>query len=286
MKHSMDPNNSYLPEQIKKRLTTRWLGQTIHFYQQLDSTNLTAMELAERDAPEGTVVIAEQQLRGRGRAGRSWHSSPRLGIYCSILLRPKLFPAKAQLLTLMTAVAVAKSINIKVGLSSTIKWPNDILVNNKKVAGILLEGRVSSTIMEYAVIGIGINVNHTSADLPDELQAGASSLRIERGEVVERSGLIGQVFLEVERLYEGLQQRDSTMILEQWRLLSATLGRHVRIIKKDKVIDGIAVNVTTEGALLVRREDGSLNLFHAGEVEHLNMSASGEEGADGRDTCS
>jgi BirA family biotin operon repressor/biotin-[acetyl-CoA-carboxylase] ligase len=272
VEHSVDAKDSLQPEQIKRILTSRWLGHTIHFYQQVNSTNGTALELAQQGVPEGTIVLAEQQLRGRGRGDRSWHSPPGVGIYCSIILRPKLLPSMGQLITLMTAVAVAKAVSVKTSLSPQIKWPNDILVNQNKVGGILLEGKATPKSLEYAVIGIGINVNHTSADLPENLLAEASSLRMELGETVERNELTAQLFFELESLYEIIQQEDSAIILEQWRSLSATLGQRVRVIQKDRVIEGVAVDVNEEGALLLRTEEDSLIEVHAGDVRHLRFA--------------
>lgn len=264
--------SSFLPlEQISKKLTTRWLGRTIRFYPEVDSTNVTAMDLAQQDAPEGTVVLAEQQLRGRGRGDRSWHSPPGVGIYCSIVLRPELSPAETMLLTLMTAVAIARAMALETNLSPRIKWPNDILINDKKVVGILSESKVGATGVEHAIIGFGINVNHTRADLPQELLLAASSLSIELGEPVDRSKLITKILAEVEYLYEGLQQGDVAIILEEWRRFSATLGRHVRITQRGELTEGIAVDVTEEGALLVRVEQNSLITVHAGDIEHLRI---------------
>jgi BirA family biotin operon repressor/biotin-[acetyl-CoA-carboxylase] ligase len=230
------------------------------------------MKLAQQGAPEGTVVIAEQQLRGRGRGGRSWHSPTGVGIYCSIVLRPKLLPAKVQLMTLMTAVAVVRAMSLKTGLSPRIKWPNDILINDKKVAGILLETKISHTRVEHGVIGVGINVNQTLADLPEELRLGASSLRMELGRSVERSALVSQVFAELESLYERVQQGDSSVVLEQWRYYSATLGQQVRAVQRDELIEGVAVDVSDDGALLVRVKDDSLAEVLAGDVEHLRIA--------------
>lgn len=264
--------NSFFPlEQFKRSLTTRWLGRTVHFYNQVDSTNLTAMDLAQQGAVEGTVVLADQQLRGRGRGERSWHSPAGVGIYCSIVLRPKISPGMAQLITLMTAVSTVKAIALRTGLSPRIKWPNDILINDKKVAGILLESKVSGTRMEYAVIGFGINVNHAPADLPEEIRVNASSLFIELREVVDRNALIVQIFAELEELYDRLQQEDFPIILKQWRHYSATLGRHVRIFQKDRETEGIAVDVTEEGGLIVTVESGKQVVVHAGDVEHLRI---------------
>ena len=271
-------NKSPLPQQIKKKLTTRWLGQTIHFFQQLDSTNLTAMELALEGAPEGTAVLAEEQLRGRGRGSRSWHSPAGVGIYCSIILRPILLPAKAQLITLMTAVAIARAIAKETGLSPRIKWPNDILLNDRKVAGILLESKASSQQIEHAVIGFGINANHTSADLPPEPMSKAGSLRMELDRPVERGALIAAIFAEVEGLYEMIQREDLTMILEEWRHFSATLGQPIRVWQQGRVTEGMATDIDEEGGLLVKTKDESMVLIHAGDVEHLRLALDGEEG--------
>ena len=262
--------NSFFPlEQFKKSLTTRWWGRTVHLYNKVDSTNLTAMDLAQQGAVEGTVVLADQQLRGRGRGKRSWHSPAGVGIYCSIVLRPRIAPSMAQFITLMTAVSTVKAIALKTGLSTRVKWPNDILINNKKVAGILLESKVSGSKMEYAVIGLGINVNHASTDLPEEIRSAASSLFIELGESVDQNSLIVQIFAEVEELYGRLQREDFPMILEQWRNYSSTLGQQVRIWQKERVTEGIALDVTMEGGLVVRVGSGEQVVVYAGDVEHL-----------------
>lgn len=267
----MTASSSFLLEQIRDGLTTRWVGRTIHFYKEVDSTNATAMDLAQQGAPEGIVVLADQQLRGRGRGNRSWHSPAGVGIYCSIVLRPKISPAMAQLITLMTAVSIVKAIALKTGLSPRIKWPNDILINDKKVAGILLESKVSGATMEYAVIGFGINVNHTATDLPREVRVEAGSLFMELNELVDRSSLVIQIFSELERLYHRLQQDDFTVILEQWRHYSSTLGKHVRIWQKNEATEGIAVDLTKEGGLIVRAKAGNQIVVHAGDVEHLSV---------------
>ena len=266
-------NTTLLSQEIEEKLNTRWLGRTIHFYQQLDSTNLTAMELALEGALEGTAVLTEEQLRGRGRGNRSWHSPAGVGIYCSIILRPRLSPAKAQILTLMTAVAIVRAVAQETILSPRIKWPNDILLNDRKLAGILLESKVSSKQIEHAVIGFGINVNQTSTDLPPEPRLEASSLRIELAKSVDRSALVAKIFAELEALYEKIQQGDSAIILEQWRQLSTTLARPVRVWQQgNKATEGIAVDITEEGGLVVSLKDGSLEVIHAGDVEHLRLA--------------
>lgn len=271
MEHSLNISDSPFFEQIRQCLANRWLGRSLHCYQQVDSTNLTAMELAKQNAPEGTVVVAEQQVQGRGRIGRPWHSPPGLGIYCSVVMRPKLLPAKAQLMTLMSAVAVGKAIASKTSLAPRIKWPNDIRIGNKKIAGILLESMLAAEQLDYAVIGIGINVNHSLADFTQDLQVTASSLRLELGEPVERQELFCQLFFEFESLYERIRQAQYTPILDQWRSLSDTLGRHVRAMCGDDSVEGLALDINEEGALLVRQRDGSIQSVHAGDIHHFRL---------------
>jgi BirA family biotin operon repressor/biotin-[acetyl-CoA-carboxylase] ligase len=169
----------------------------------------------------------------------------------------------------MAAVAVAHAITQNLTLSPGIKWPNDILVNNKKIAGILLETKSSPTQLLYAVLGIGVNVNHTSDDLPSDLPLGASSLRMETGEPVEREGLVCEMFAELEKLYEEIRLGGLDSVLEEWRKLSITLGQGVRVHQGERVIEGTAMDVNEEGALMVKEGDGSLTVVHAGDVEHL-----------------
>jgi BirA family biotin operon repressor/biotin-[acetyl-CoA-carboxylase] ligase len=267
----MEASSSILSEQIRDGLTTRWLGKTIHWYDAVDSTNLIAIEMAQRGAPEGTVVLADQQLSGRGRSNRSWHSPAGVGIYCSIVLRPKMAPAKGQLITLMASVSLVEAIARRTGLSPRVKWPNDILINNRKVAGILLESRLSGAQIGYAVIGFGINVNNDSADLPEDIRVKASSLLVELKKPVDRSTLVMDIFSEFEKIYDKFQRQDFAVILEQWRHYSSTLGQRVRIWQRDRALEGIALDVTEDGGLLLKVEGDKQTVIHAGDVEHLRI---------------
>ncbi len=271
VEHSMEASSSLLSEQIRDGLTTKWLGRTFHFYDAVESTNLIAIDLAQQGAPEGTVVLADQQLRGRGRGSRSWHSPAGVGIYCSIVLRPKIAAAKAQLITLMAGVSIVKAIALRTGLSPRLKWPNDILINDKKVAGILLESKVSGAQIGYSVIGFGINVNNRSADISEDIRVSASSLLMELKKLVDRSTLVIAIFSELERLYHRFQREDFPVILEQWRHYSSTLGQRVRIWQEDKATDGIALDLTEDGGLLMKVEGGKQIVIHAGDVEHLKI---------------
>jgi BirA family biotin operon repressor/biotin-[acetyl-CoA-carboxylase] ligase len=271
VEHPMEANKSLFSEQIRDGLATEWLGRTIHFYDKVESTNLLAVELAQRDAPEGVVVLADQQLSGRGRGSRSWHSPPGVGIYCSVILRPQVEPEKGQLITLMAGVSIVKAIELQTGLSPRVKWPNDVLINDKKVAGILLEAKVSGARIGYAVIGFGINANNGRGDLPEDIRVNASSLRMELKKPVDRGALVIEIFSELEKLYHSFQRGGFPVILEQWRHCSSTLGQRVRIWRKDKAIEGLAFDLTENGSLLVRLEEGKQIVFHAGDVEHLRI---------------
>jgi len=267
----MESSSSLFPEQIKEALATEWLGRTIHYYDAVESTNLIAGELAQHGAPEGVVVLADQQLGGRGRGSHSWHSPARVGIYCSIILRPKMAPAKVQLITLMVSVAIVKAVALLTGLSPRVKWPNDILINDKKVAGILLESRVRGAETVYSVIGFGINVNNGSADFPEDMRENASSLLLELGESVDRSKLVVEIFSELEKIYHSFQRENFSVVLQQWRHHSSTLGQRVRIWQRDQSTEGVAVDLTEEGGLLLKVEGGKQIVVHAGEVEHLRI---------------
>ena len=267
----MEASRSPFSEQITNGLATKWLARTIHFYDKVESTNLLAIQLARQDAPEGVVVLADQQLSGRGRGRRSWHSPEGVGIYCSVILRPHVEPEKGQLITLMAGVSIAKAIELQTGLSPRVKWPNDVLINDNKVAGILLEAEVSRARIGYAVIGFGINVNNDRADLPEDIKVNASSIRMELKKPVDRGALVIEIFSELEKLYHRFQCGDFSVILEQWRHYSSTLGQRVRIWQEDKATEGHAFDLTENGGLVVKLEEGKQIVFHAGDVEYLRI---------------
>jgi len=267
-----------LKEEILGALTSRWLGRQIHFFQDLDSTNRVAQELARQGAAEGTAVLAELQLSGRGRQGRVWHSPAGVGLYFSVILRPILPPNQVQLLTLAVAVAVVRAISAQTSISPKIKWPNDILIGGKKAAGILTEAEAVAERIAHVVVGVGINVNHTAAELGRPLEALATSLRLEVGRLVERPALAARLFLELEIWYELLRNGDSSAILDEWRRHTATLGREVRVFLGQTTVEGTALDVINDGALLVEGKDGSRTVVHAGDVEHLRLVGSGSGG--------
>lgn len=248
------------PTEIIEGLATNFIGQNILYYPSVTSTNDIARQQALQKAPEGTAVIADEQTTGRGRLKRAW-VSPQGNIAVSIVLYPD--RRKLHFLTMLASLAVQYSIEKTTGLKCELKWPNDVLIRGKKVCGILLESQVESGIVSYAVVGIGINVNMKLSDYP-EITAFATSLASELGREVSRPVLLRNLFVEMERLYVSL--RDGLSILSEWRDNLITLGKKVRVHSNDDVFEGIAETVADDGSLMLRRDDGSLMKFMAGDV--------------------
>ncbi len=231
----------------------------------VDSTNAVAMELGERDAPHGTVVAADRQTKGRGRLGREW-VSPAGNIYMSIILRPALTPTDAALLTMTAAVASARALRELSGLHVEIKWPNDLMVSGKKLGGILTEMKSKGRRILFAVVGIGINLNSGADDFSPELRTTATSMRIETGKKFPKTSLISRILNEMEVWYDKLAQGGRDRILDEWRRLSTTLGRSVRIISGKETLEGIAEALDGDGRLIVRLPSGIQKVISAGDV--------------------
>jgi len=255
------------PSIIWKDLQTRALGQHIYYYRQIDSTNQKAKELAIEGKPNGTLIIAEEQTKGRGRLGREWVSPFGTGIWMSILLRPDIHPWDAPRITLLSAVAVARSIEGITKLKTGIKWPNDIILGQKKVCGILTEMNGELDQLHWIVIGIGINVNSEQKDFPKELQGTATSLKAELGRTVDRALLIRRICTEMEDYLEGfLKSRDFLPVIQECRERSVTIGKMVRVTDSSGDWVGMAENIDVDGSLLVRKADGSLERVLSGDV--------------------
>ena len=241
-------------------LATRFIGQNVLYYLSVTSTNDIARQQAFAKVPEGTAVIADQQITGRGRLKRAW-VSPQGNIAVSIIL----YPARKNLhfLTMLASLAVLHSIEKTTGLKCQLKWPNDVLINNKKVCGILLESQAASDSVDYAIIGIGINVNMKLSNYP-EIGSIATSLADETGEEVSRLVLLRSLFLEMEKLYLRLQAGES--LLTEWRDNLLTLGKNIHVRSGDDVFEGIAESVADDGSLMLRCADGKLLQFMSGDV--------------------
>ena len=245
---------------ITDGLATRFIGHEVSCYPSLPSTNDVAKTRSQEGAKEGMVIVAEEQTAGRGRIKRRW-LSPRGGIALSIILYPPLDYLSS--LIMVASLAVAGSIERVTGLKAQIKWPNDVLVNGKKVCGILVESDVRGNKVDYAIIGIGINVNLKLSEFP-QIAPMATSLSQELGRDVSRREIVRSLLTEAERLYMALSEGD--LVFKQWRERLVTLGQKVRVSSGEATYEGIAESVARDGSLLLRQPDGNLLKIVAGDV--------------------
>ena len=248
---------------IADQIHTKWAGKTVHFARETDSTNLWIKRLAKEGAPEGTLALAEFQSAGRGRLGRSWEVPEGTSVMMSILLRPKFEPQYAPTLTLVMGMAVAKAVK-NLGFDVSIKWPNDVVVSHKKICGILTEMGVRDGKIDYAVIGVGINVN--IREFPEEMADKATSLYLESGRKFDRSQIPGLVMEAFEEYYEKFAATcDLSGLKEKYESILANYNQPVRVLAKEPY-EGVARGITDGGELLVEKTDGTIVAVSAGEV--------------------
>jgi len=260
-----------LPAEIGRELHTKIIASSeelIHHFRQIDSTNNALKNLAEKGAPEGTVVVAEEQTGGRGRLGRSWSSPFGKGIWMSVLLKPPLAPQDTPLFTLLAAAAVVKGILVNLpDLPVGIKWPNDLLIKNRKVCGILTELKAEADLLHYLVIGIGININLREEDFPAEIKNTATSLYLENNnQEVSRQKLTGSILQEMDNSYLDYLNNGPGMVISKWKKYNITLGKNVTIKTIRGSFSGKAADLDSDGALIVEEEKGIKKRFQAGEV--------------------
>lgn len=252
------------PDIIHQGLQTKILGHQMYYYEKVDSTNMLAKQMANKEEPEGTVIIAEEQTGGKGRLNRSYFSPFAQGLWFSVILRPDFSPMEISKMTLLAAVALAKAFH-KAGLTSCgIKWPNDILVQGRKLVGILTELNASAEKINYLVMGIGINTDITRKDMPHELQRTATSFAMEKVSV-NRNELLQEVLLQLENEYMLAKKEGFAPILAEWKTLSCTLGQNVEVRALDKKIIGKAIDLDESGNLIVDTGTG-LEKVVAGDV--------------------
>ncbi|PPA71242.1 biotin--[acetyl-CoA-carboxylase] ligase [Jeotgalibacillus proteolyticus] len=248
-------------------METKALGRTIVVMDSVDSTQKIAHTLAQDKAPEGTLVIAEEQRAGRGRMARVWHSPKGTGIWMSLLLRPSLPPQKAPQFTLITAVAVVQAIWDVCQLDVEIKWPNDLLLNNKKITGILTELQADSEQIHSLIIGIGMNVNQEKKDFPEELLSIATSLSIEKGEKISRSELVQRVMYHLERYYQIYLEKGFTPIKLLWESYAVSIGKYITARTLNGELTGVALGITDDGVLLLEDEKGTVHSIYSADIE-------------------
>ena len=248
---------------IADQIHTKWAGKTVHFARETDSTNLWIKRLAKEGASEGTLALAEFQSAGRGRLGRSWEVPEGTSVMMSILLRPKFEPQYAPTLTLVMGMAVAKAVK-NLGFDVSIKWPNDVVVSHKKICGILTEMGVRDGKIDYAVIGVGINVN--IKEFPEEMADKATSLYLESGKEFDRSQIPGLVMEAFEKYYEKFAATcDLSGLKKEYESILANYNQPVRVLAKEPY-EGVARGITDGGELLVEKTDGTIVAVSAGEV--------------------
>ncbi len=254
-----------LAEELSCGLETELVGKQILSHDTLDSTNETAYALAQKGKGEGTVVASEGQTRGKGRLGRSWASPKGKGIYLSVILKPALPPQSVPKLTLFASLAASRAIQKTTDVSVQMRWPNDLLLNGKKVAGILTEMNAEQDRVYFVIVGIGINVNAS----PELLPEGATSLKIETGKNHSRVVLARNLLQELDRLYRDFREGQSGGALEECRRLSSVLGTHVTIEEARGRKEGYALDIDEEGALLLRHDDGLTERILSGDLVRL-----------------
>jgi BirA family biotin operon repressor/biotin-[acetyl-CoA-carboxylase] ligase len=257
-----------IPSEIKWHLKTKVIGREVVAYKKIDSTNDTAYELAEKGVKEGMVIVAEEQVKGKGRHGRAWISPPKGGVYLSVILRPTIAPSEIPKITLLAAVAVAQALRRMCGLDVSIKWPNDILMDGRKLCGILTEMKAEQDRVDFLVVGIGINVATPIRSLPK----GASSIKEElaksgRGaEDVSRVELTRKILEEFEKYYMILEKEGFAPIIDAWKSLSAMLGSRIKVILQNRTFEGNAHTIDPDGCLVVRLDSGVLEKVSSGDI--------------------
>ncbi len=254
-----------LPYEIREGLETKLLGKgDIVYSKEIDSTNREAKDLADEGAPEGTLILSEAQIKGKGRKGRTWFSPPKGGIYISLILRPTISPVEAPKFTLLAAVAIAEALLSMTPLNINIKWPNDILVNGKKIAGILTEMSTEMDAVNYIVVGLGLNVN--TPKFPYEIQGIATSILIETGKVFPRVRLIQDYLQRYETYYEMVKKTGFDPIINRWKDLSNIIGKKVEVNVIGNQFIGEALDIDGDGALILRDDQGVFHRIISGDI--------------------
>lgn len=248
-----------------------WINQ-IHYFDCINSTNTQAKAMAAEGASHGTVLIADRQTDGRGRMGRSFHSPANMGIYLSIILRPDTKPTQLMHLTCATGVAACNAIEVACGFRPKIKWANDLIYQKKKLGGILTELSLNSKtgLVDYAIIGIGINCNQSPTDFPEDIREIATSLSVARAKHVDRPALIANLLCEIENMSNMLLPQKN-VIMAQYRKDCFTIGEEISVVKCDCVRHGRALDIDDDGALIVSFPSGTVETVNTGEVSIRGM---------------
>lgn len=257
--------------EISEELNTKTLGRSVVYLDKIDSTNNYAKKIALEGCEEGTLVVADYQTCGRGRLGRDWNSPHKKGVWMSLVLRPDIPFEEVQIITLAASVAVVQALYDVAQIEAGIKWPNDIIINGKKVCGILVEMNMEIDRINFLVLGIGLNVNQEKVDFSQELLDKAVSLKMHvektsnSQKILKRNEIIAAILLKFEEIYDKVKSGAFEDIISEWKKYSVTLGKEVSITHKNEQYIGIAEDITKDGKLIVKCEDGIKEVF-SGEI--------------------
>lgn len=260
----LDGPDLLLAAEIEKGLSCSYLRSALMCLPEIDSTNARARQLAEGGAAEGTVIIADRQSAGKGRLGRRWESPSAVNLYCSILLRPQIPVQQAPQLTFLSAVAVAETLQKLYHLDAKVKWPNDVLIDGRKIAGLLNEMSAETEQIHFVILGIGVNLNMSREQFPDELNYPATSVLLETGETVERVIFIREFLQRLDGYYGEFLQEGFVPIRRRWEALCDMMNLRVRV---DQRLQGTVVGLDSDGALRLQLDDGRLERVMAGDVK-------------------
>lgn len=257
---------------ISSYLKTKRFGHTIHYFEEIDSTQRLAHQLAREGAKDGTIIIAEEQTGGKGRMQRTWYSAKGKGIWMTVIVRPDLLPHQAPQFTLIAAVSIVMAMkSLYTNFTPEIKWPNDILINGKKCVGILTEMLAEMDRVDGLIIGIGINANHEQTDFPDELQEIATSVAIEEKQKVDRAQLVAEILSYLERYTDEYIENGFKSIKQLWVEHSCTIGKRIRASTIREVIEGQAIGITDEGVLEILLDNGQIKKVYSADIEIQNQ---------------
>lgn len=260
----VSPPDRLFASEINYGLNTKFIGGKIYYFDAVSSTMDVALGLSLKGAPEGTLILSETQTKGRGRLGRSWLSPKYKGLYLSLILRPKILPNLTPILTLLAGVSICEAIKAVTNLDAKMKWPNDILMHNRKLGGILTELNAEMDVSRFVIIGIGLNVNNDQKSL----SPGATSLREQVNEPIGRVKLLQEILRRTEDNYVLFQGKGSLPVIEKWRSYNITLGRRIKLIYQKKHLEGQATDIDKNGALLLRKDSGLIEKITCGDIVH------------------
>jgi BirA family biotin operon repressor/biotin-[acetyl-CoA-carboxylase] ligase len=253
-------------EVLEKRIAGKLFGHKIHYYSETESTNDEAFSLGIAGAPEGTVFIADSQSGGKGRMQRVWHSPAGSNIYTSVLLRPQIESSQTSQIPITAGVAVAEVLDDYCPGKIKLKWPNDILIDEKKVCGILTQARITAKEIDFVVLGMGINVNIGRNQLPEEIRDSATSLSIETGGEISRMELIISLYENLAKWYKRLLQSGFSQVKEKWLSLTPMIGQTIQVIFRDETIMGKATGLDEDGSLILLTDKNETLLVSAGDA--------------------